>query len=431
MENKSFRKSELRKKTHVKEAQVITIDKKRRSPSPREILFTPKSAIKKQNEKLKQKLEVSLWSDMESKEYPQRKVLVSNLIHDREAIMLYSPTGVGKTWLSLAIAMIVAGRGKLDLLDWENEDPQPVCYVDGEMLEEDMQERIKMLIPSLNIDEEELRKNFRYLSRVSQKEEIEDFLSLELKENQLELLKWLKDNSGKGKHPLLVLDNLSNLAELGDENSSGQMQSFNMMVTKARKFGCSMVTVHHTGKSMTVGPDGIPTWRGSYDMATRLDKTLCLLPCQSSLDGYITFQVLEGKSRRGERINKTIQFNPFEKKWEIYDETVTEDRHQLVKELLKMGCVTKYEDLKEILNRSISSSERYLKQAIDSGAFSELEWKEWKQKAKLDSLTKDERIKKGRKHIDLHYTILRNDPGRNGRFIIQRNLFAEDPEEDF
>ena len=73
-----------------------------------------------------------------------------------------------------------------------------------------------MLIPSLSIDEEELRKNFRYLSRVSQKEEIEDFLSLELKENQLELLKWLKDNSGKGKHPLLVLDNLCNLAELGD-----------------------------------------------------------------------------------------------------------------------------------------------------------------------------------------------------------------------
>ena len=409
----------------------ISDDKALKNSIIKSLLFTPKRSIGNHLFPPKQKLEVSLWSEMETRKYPERVTLISNLIHDREAIMLYSPTGVGKTWLSLSIAMMVAGKGQLEVLDWENKDPQPVCYVDGEMLEEDMQERIKMLIPSLNVDEEELRKNFRYLSRVSQKEEIEDFLSLELKENQLELLKWLKDNSGKGMHPLLVLDNLSNLAELGDENSSGQMQSFNMMVTKARKFGCSMVTVHHTGKSMTLGPDGIPTWRGSYDMATRLDKTLCLLPCQSSLDGYITFQVLEGKSRRGERINKTIQFNPFEKKWEIYDETVTEDRHQLVKELLKMGCVTKYEDLKEILNRSISSSERYLKQAIDSGAFSELEWKEWKQKAKLDSLTKDERIKKGRKHIDLHYTILRNDPGRNGRFIIQRNLFAEDPEEDF
>ena len=58
-----------------------------------------------------------------------------------------------------------------------------------------------------------------------------------------------------------------------------------------------MVIVHHTGKNMAIGPDGIPTWRGSYDMATRLDKTICLLPCHSSLDGYVTFQVLEGKSR--------------------------------------------------------------------------------------------------------------------------------------
>ncbi len=53
-----------------------------------------------------------------------------------------------------------------------------------------------------------------------------------------------------------------------------------------------MVIVHHTGKNMAIGPDGIPTWRGSYDMATRLDKTICLLPCHSSLDGYVTFQVL-------------------------------------------------------------------------------------------------------------------------------------------
>ena len=73
-----------------------------------------------------------------TRKYPERVTLISNLIHDREAIMLYSPTGVGKTWLSLSIAMMVAGKGQLVVLDWENKDPQPVCYVDGEMLEEDM-----------------------------------------------------------------------------------------------------------------------------------------------------------------------------------------------------------------------------------------------------------------------------------------------------
>ena len=140
--------------------------------------FTPKRFI---NDEVShtESLQVSLWKDMVNREYPERKVLVSNLIHDREAVMLYSPTGVGKTWLSLAIGMICAGGGRLDLVEWENDEPQPVCYLDGEMLEEDIQERMKLLIPSLNLNEDELRKNFYFISRVSQPDDIEDILSFE------------------------------------------------------------------------------------------------------------------------------------------------------------------------------------------------------------------------------------------------------------
>ena len=49
-------------------------------------------------------------------------------------------------------------------------------------------------------------------------------------------------------------------------------------------------------------------------MATRLDKTICLMPCDSSLDGFVTFQILERKSRRGQRLKMSVQLNPFEKK---------------------------------------------------------------------------------------------------------------------
>ena len=288
--------------------------------------FTPKSYLKG-NLKFERKfyLDVSTWKDMEDRIHPKRRVLVSNLLYDREAVMLYSPTGVGKTWLSLAISLITAGKGSLELLDWQNEDPQPVCYVDGEMLEEDIQERIKLLIPTLGVDQDLLRENFLFISRVSQPHAIEDFLSLELDENQLELLKWVKNHTGNGKSPVIVLDNLSNLAELGDDNSAGKMQSSNMIVTKARKVGYSLVIVHHTGKTLNLGPDGVPTWRGSYDMATRLDKTICLLPCPSSMDGYVTFQVIEGKSRRGQRLKTSIQLNPYDQKWELYDETLADD----------------------------------------------------------------------------------------------------------
>ena len=108
---------------------TYTISNKHKLP------FVPKRFLKDEIVK-KEKLHVSLWEEMEHRVYPERKVLISNLIHDRESIMLYSPTGVGKTWLSLAMGMICAGGGRLDLVEWQNENPQPVCYVDGEMLEE-------------------------------------------------------------------------------------------------------------------------------------------------------------------------------------------------------------------------------------------------------------------------------------------------------
>ena len=43
----------------------------------------------------------------------------------------------------LAISLIKAGMGSLKLLDWQSENPQPVFYVHGKMLEEVILERIK------------------------------------------------------------------------------------------------------------------------------------------------------------------------------------------------------------------------------------------------------------------------------------------------
>ena len=39
----------------------------------------------------------------------------------------------------------------------------------------------------------------------------------------------------------------------------------------------------------------------------------------------------------------------------------------MVKELVELGLIAKYEDLKDILDRSASSAERYIKQSIESG----------------------------------------------------------------
>ena len=120
------------------QTNTIKIRNKRKSKkecgSKHRLPFTPKKVLKNDGPKIQENLHVSLWSEMENKIYPKRTVLVSNLRHDREAVMLYSPTGVGKTWLSLAIALIAAGGGKLELLDRVNDDPQPVCYIEARCL---------------------------------------------------------------------------------------------------------------------------------------------------------------------------------------------------------------------------------------------------------------------------------------------------------
>ena len=51
--------------------------------------------------------------------------------------------------------------------------------------------------------------------------------------------------------------------------------------------------------------------------------------------------------------------------------------------------IAKYEDLSDILERSPSSAERYIKQAIDSEFFKEEEWKDGKEKQrKVDMIEK-------------------------------------------
>ena len=129
----------------------------------------------------------------------------------------------------------------------------------------------------------------------------------------------------------------------------------------------------------------------------------------------MTFQAIDGKSRKGQRINLSIQFNSYEKKWELFDESSTEDRHEMVKELVEQGLIRKYEDLKDILDRSASSAERYIKQSIESGFLKENDWRERKQKAKNSHLSRQERIEKGREYVQNHFKVLVNEPGRRGK----------------
>ena len=76
---------------------------------------------------------------------------------------------------------------------------------------------------------------------------------------------------------------------------------------------------------------------------------------------------------------------------------------------MELDLIAKYEDLKDILERSASSAERYIKQSIESGFLKESVWREWKQKkAKNGHLSRQERIENGRDYVQNHFRVLVN-----------------------
>ena len=103
----------------------------------------------------------------------------------------------------------------------------------------------------------------------------------------------------------------------------------------------------------------------------------------------------------------------------------------MITDLIEKGFVAKLEDLKDIIGRSVSSAERYVKQAIDSGYLSQQDWKESKQRAKNSDISKEERIKDAKDFLEANYEILRNDSGRNGRYIVQKKPFSFDSHSEF
>ena len=102
-----------------------------------------------------------------------------------------------------------------------------------------------------------------------------------------------------------------------------------------------------------------------------------------------------------------------------------------LKSYFKEGYIAKYEDLIDVLDRSASSAERYIKQAIESGTFKENQWKEWKLLAKNGSYSRQERIKKGKEYLKNKYRVRVNEAGRGGRYVVERKIFEKIENDDF
>jgi len=299
-------------------------------------------------------LDVFSYKDIESLNLPTQQVLLSNLWRTEENVMIYSKTGVGKSWLSLSIATCIAGQGKMTVCDWENEIKRKVLLVDGEMSVRDYQNRLPILIEATKADPEKVRENLDFVPRQRQ-EQYEYFTNLANENNQSELINYAKSRG----IDTLILDNLSTLTEFDNENNSESMKLFQKFLLRARSEGLQTLVVHHMRK----GKEDDESYRGSSVLGVSLDTILRLeSPDYGSPDGTVTFNIIDEKKRHSATHSWSVQLNLNTNEWQLYDEYHQDLRHDMMLDIVESKKFRTQTDISKVLGLGDTAISKYLKE---------------------------------------------------------------------
>lgn len=172
--------------------------------------------------------------DFLSMEIPARKNLLSPVLPEQGLMMIHGPRGLGKTHLSVGIAVAVASGGTF--LRWKAPAPAGVLLVDGEMPASALQERLARAIEA---NEADVQAALRIITPDLNRDASMPDLSTPEGQDAVDAL--VKDAK------LIVLDNLSSLMR-GVENDAESWQPLQTWALRHRAQGRSVVFIHHSGK---------------------------------------------------------------------------------------------------------------------------------------------------------------------------------------
>ncbi len=191
--------------------------------------------------------------NVNSERQRKKQYIVESIILKGTVSMIYAPTGIGKTWLALSIALAVA-NGTHVFKHWKNySKPQGVIYFAGEMDEQDLENRIADL------------------NKIYNKTNNETFLAKRLygidlgnEESQVRVDNLIDtfNHEHETKLSLLILDNLNTLAE-----SATKPNEWNCFLKWLEtKKGLTTIIVHHPNKQ------GI--YLGTSNIANKVDMII-------------------------------------------------------------------------------------------------------------------------------------------------------------
>jgi len=168
---------------------------------------------------------------------PPRGMVLDPVLPTQGLCMLYSPRGVGKTYIALAMAWAVASGSSF--LRWRAPQPRKVLFVDGELPATTLQERLAA-IRGASAQQLPTHSNLRLITPDLQEFGVPD---VSTRAGQA-----LIENELAGAE-LLVLDNLSALIRSGNENEGESWMPVAEWALRLRQRGISVLFLHHAGKS--------------------------------------------------------------------------------------------------------------------------------------------------------------------------------------
>jgi replicative DNA helicase len=159
-------------------------------------------------------------------EIPPRRMLLAPVLPEQGLMMIFGPRGLGKTHLTVGIAVAVASGSRF--LRWSAEHPAPVLLVDGEMPAGSLQER---LAKAVTASERPITAALRIITPDLNR--YAPSLNLSTSESQGTLDELIGDAK------LIILDNLSCLMT-GAENDAESWQPLQTWALKQRAAGRSV-----------------------------------------------------------------------------------------------------------------------------------------------------------------------------------------------
>jgi hypothetical protein len=166
--------------------------------------------------------------------------IIEPILPVNNSMMVYSPTGAGKTYVMLYMAYAVA-IGAPDCFVWPVPAARHVVYVDGEMDASTLQERLTEIAKGWG----NILPSRTFFKTITPDLQPKFPPRINTKEGRFRIEEHLQEGC------LQVLDNLSTLCPGGDEEESEDWAAIQEWILYLRRKKIATAVVHHAGKSGT------------------------------------------------------------------------------------------------------------------------------------------------------------------------------------